>query len=54
MVATDALWIPRQVVVHNQAAELKVDTLSGRFRSYENTCLISEFLNYRRFHIGLP
>ncbi len=43
----DALRIPRQVVVHDQRAELQVDALGCGFRRQHDGCFVSEMLNQR-------
>ena len=49
----DALWVPRQVVVHNQRAELQVDALGGRLGRHHHLGAVTEVLDERRPHVDV-
>jgi hypothetical protein len=44
----NALWIPRQVVVHDQIAKLEVDSLRSRLGGNHDAGFISEVVNESR------
>src|SRR2546427_12526143 len=48
----DALRIPRQIVVHHQRAELKIDAFRARFGGYHNAALFTEIIHERRADVG--
>ena len=49
----NTLRIPRQVVVHNQTAKLKIDALRRSLGSDEDARSIAEFLHDGGFHVSL-
>jgi hypothetical protein len=50
----DTLWIPRQIEVHHQRAELQVDAFGGGFRGDHDGCSITKILDNGRFNIDRP
>src|SRR5262249_6289493 len=43
----DALWIPREIVIHHQITELQIDTFGGRLRGNHDGGFIAEILHER-------
>ena len=48
----DALRIPRQVVVHDERAELKVDALGAGLGRDHDAAFLAEVVHERRTHVG--
>ena len=48
----DALRVPREVVVDDQRAELKIDPLCGSLGGDHNYRLVVEILDQRSPHVG--
>ena len=50
----DALGIPRQVVIHDQRAELEVDALRAGFGGDHDAAFLAEIIHKRGAHVGGP
>jgi hypothetical protein len=48
----NALRIPRQVIIYDQRAKLKVDSLGGGFRGDHDYRLIPEIVDQGGAHVG--
>ena len=47
-----ALWVPRQIVVDDQRAELKIDPLGGSLGGDHDYGFVMEILDQRGPHVG--
>ena len=48
----DSLWVPRKVVVHDQVAELEIDSFRRRFRCDHDGRFVAEIVHQCCTHVG--